>query len=436
MKNENLIYLTAFLLSLSLILLLEAGSLRLLAEDIKPVERKEVEIELLLSASNNPAAENTQAGNNEKIIESENEQEENDFKEKETKNEEADKSSLNEEKELEKNDQFVEEEEKREEKEVDEVAVEEIKTEKIQQEKDLKTEKTEEIAEKTEEPKKEVQEAENKEKQDKIKPAEQENTPSENKVVEEKQDTMPAWLDNSKSEVEKDNSKKAEAKTEEENEDRFDLDSYLAELANDDSADQENEVNKEVNKNNENKSDNNLRENESEISEENRENKAEDKTDNQTDTAPETAQNDKENKVYDLREGSSDSIQKPGIKNYSQPSYPSNLRKRNIEGKVIISLRIDKEGKAHDLKINHSSGYDSFDQAALNAVSSWEFKAAEKDGKKIYTIFNSWDRDQKISFEIDDRKDKMKELLSGKEINMENDKITININGLSGMILK
>jgi len=60
----------------------------------------------------------------------------------------------------------------------------------------------------------------------------------------------------------------------------------------------------------------------------------------------------------------------------------------------------------------------------------------EKDGKKIYTIFNSWDRDQKISFEIDDRKDKMKELLSGKEINVENDKITININGLSGMILK
>src|SRR6056297_3103744 len=96
MKNENLIYLTAFLLSLSLILLLEAGSLRLLAEDIKPLERKEVEIELLLSASNNPAAENNQAGNKEEIQEFKDEQEENDSKEKETKNEEADKSSSNE----------------------------------------------------------------------------------------------------------------------------------------------------------------------------------------------------------------------------------------------------------------------------------------------------------------------------------------------------
>ena len=60
----------------------------------------------------------------------------------------------------------------------------------------------------------------------------------------------------------------------------------------------------------------------------------------------------------------------------------------------------------------------------------------EKEGEKIYTIFNAWDRVQEVSFEVDNEKTKLKELLSGKEINMENDKITININGLSGMILK
>jgi len=57
--KQKIIYLTAFLLSLSLILLLEAGSLGLLAEDIKPLDKNEVKVELLLSASNNPA-ENTQ----------------------------------------------------------------------------------------------------------------------------------------------------------------------------------------------------------------------------------------------------------------------------------------------------------------------------------------------------------------------------------------
>ena len=59
MKHNKIIYLTAFLLSLSLILLLEASSFGLLAEDINPIKKEKVEIELLLSASNN-SGENTQ----------------------------------------------------------------------------------------------------------------------------------------------------------------------------------------------------------------------------------------------------------------------------------------------------------------------------------------------------------------------------------------
>ena len=351
MKYNKTIYLTAFLLSLSLILLLEAASLGLLAEDIKPVEKKEVEIELLLTASNHSAEKITQPGEKEKFKEAKAEQGDDFSEKKETVVEETVKSSSNknEEKELEKNDHYVEEEEK----EVDEA---EIKTEKIQQENDLKTEETDE-------------------------------TSSENKEVEEKQETMPAWLNSSKNETEEDNSKKAATKKEE-NEDKFDLDSYLAELENEDLDDQENEVDKEVNKKNENKSDHNLRENESETEGESREKNTVSKSENKKDDAAEEgARNNEEQEVYNLREGGND-IQKPGLKNYSQPEYPSNLRKRDIEGEVIISLRIDKAGKAHDLKISQSSGYDSFDQAALSAVSNWRFEAAEKDGIKVEVIVN------------------------------------------------
>ena len=60
----------------------------------------------------------------------------------------------------------------------------------------------------------------------------------------------------------------------------------------------------------------------------------------------------------------------------------------------------------------------------------------KKDGEKIYTILNSWDRTQKVSFEVDNKRDKLKELLSGKEIEIENNKLTVEINSLSGMILK
>jgi TonB family protein len=377
MKYNKTIYLTAFLLSLSLILLLEAASLGFLAEDIKPVEKKEVEIELLLTASNHSAAEITQPGEKEKLKEAKAEQGDNFSEKKETVVKETVKSSSNknEKKELEKNDQFVKEEEK----EVDEA---EIKTEKIQKENDLKTEETEETEEKVEEPKKEAQEAENNEKLDKIKPTEQEETSSENKEVEKKQDQMPAWLNNSKNEKEEDNSKEAKTKKEE-NEDKFDLDSYLAELENEDLDEKENEINDNLSSSNQNS-----RVNEAEEAGENRDNKSENKVENKEFSADEGApQNNEKREVYDLREGRND-IQKPGLKNYSQPEYPSNLRKRNIEGEVIISLRIDKAGKAHDLKISQSSGYDSFDQAALSAVSNWRFEAAEKDGIKVEVIVN------------------------------------------------
>jgi TonB family protein len=352
MKHKKLIYLTAFLLSLSLILLLEASSLRLLAEDIKEPKKEKVEIELLLSASNNSAAENIQAENNKKAR---NEKSKNDSRE--TKTEEADKSSSAE----------------KEEKEVIEVAEEEIITKNIQQENDLKTE------EKVEKPKKEAQETVNKVKTDKIK---SENTTLENKVVEEKQDQMPAWLKNSA--AEKDNSKKvANKNNKEEKADKFDLESYLAELENDDSTDQENKVNI----NNDSKNDHNLRENESEKEGNNRNNLAENKQDNKADSTAEASQNKEENEVYDLREGGHD-IQKPGLKNYSQPEYPADLRKRNIEGEVIVSLRIDEKGNVHDLKIKKSSGFSSFDQAALKAVSKWEFKPALKEQQKVQVIVN------------------------------------------------
>lgn len=342
MKYNKTISLTAFLLSLSLILLLEAASLGLLAEDIKPVEKKEVEIELLLSTSNHPAAENTQSEGKQKLKEAKAEQGDNFSEKKETLAEETVKSSSN--KNEEKNDHFVEEEEK----EVDEA---EIKTEKIQQDNDLKTEETDE-------------------------------TSSENKEVEEKQETMPAWLNNSETENKKDNSKKAVTKNKVEKEDKFDLDSYLAELENDDSADQENEVNKNLSSSNQNSG-----VNEPEEAGKNRDNKSENKAENKEFSTEGAPQNNEKKEVYDLRNGEN-GIEKPGLKNYTQPEYPSNLRKRNIEGEVIISLRIDKAGKAHDLKISQSSGYDSFDQAALSAVSNWRFEAAEKDGIKVEVIVN------------------------------------------------
>ncbi len=355
MKHNNLIYLAAFLLSLSLILLLEAGSLKLLAEDIKPIEKKIVEIELLLSASNDLGGKEAQTGEKEEI---------------QTKSEPAETN-----KEADKNSSVEK--------------IEEIKEEKEQLVEDEIVE--DKIIEKKDPPKKVVNKPENKqeepnEQQEKTELVEKAELEKET-VIEEKVEVPnepPAWMQNTKNESEKDDFEEEENNKR----DKFDLDSFIADLEAAEKLEKDVETAKEVKEASTTQADNSSTLSEiDKSSEKNNAEKAKQNTEIDN-SAGEQNQNIKENKVYDLRKGNSDSIKKPGIKNYQKPNYPSNLRKRNIEGQVIVTLRIDREGKIHDLRINESSGYESFDQAALNAVSNWEFKAAEKDNKKVEVIVN------------------------------------------------
>ncbi|CCU79288.1 conserved domain protein [Halanaerobium saccharolyticum subsp. saccharolyticum DSM 6643] len=383
MKHNLIIYLTAFLLSLSLILLLEAGSLKLLAEDIKIQEREEVEIELLLSASNDLGVKEAQTGETEEI------QTKSGPAPAET-NEEADKNSSVEKK----------EEVKKEVKEEKEQLVEdEIVEDKIIEKKDppkkivKKTENKQEEPDKQQENTELIEETELEKETVKEEKIEVQNEPKEKTKVNDKKEKIkkedanepPAWMQNTNNKSKKDN---PEEPKENNKRDKFDLDSFIADLEAEERIEKKSETANEIKEASATQADNS-----STLSEidKNQANNNADKNEQNNETGNSDGEknpNKHENKVYDLRKGSSDSIKKPGIKNYSQPSYPSNLRKRNIEGQVIVTLRIDREGKIQDLKINESSGYDSFDQAALKAVSNWEFKAAEKDNKKIEVIVN------------------------------------------------
>jgi len=328
MKHNKIIYLTAFLLSLSLILLLEASSLKLLTEDIKPIEKEKIEIELLLSASDELLGEETQTDKTKNV------KNQNKLIVNQEQNKKADKNSS---------------------------AVEEEITEEKEQ---LVEDK---IIEKKETPKKEIKKVKNKP----VKPKQQENneiieeTELEKKTVKrekvEVENKPPAWMQDSKNKSLQDNSEEQKV---DKKSDKFDLDSFIANLEAEEKLEKNSQKTKKAAETSVSQTDNSSTFNE---------------IDNKS---------QEENKVYDLRKGSPDSIKKPEIKEYSKPSYPSNLRKRNIEGQVIVTLRIDKEGEIHDLKINKSSGYQSFDQAALKAVSNWKFKAAEKDNKKVEIIVN------------------------------------------------
>jgi TonB family protein len=68
----------------------------------------------------------------------------------------------------------------------------------------------------------------------------------------------------------------------------------------------------------------------------------------------------------------------PELLEFQPPAYPKDLRERNIEGKAILKILINKEGKVQEIQIFESSGYEPFDQIAVKSVWQWRFKAARK----------------------------------------------------------
>lgn len=66
--------------------------------------------------------------------------------------------------------------------------------------------------------------------------------------------------------------------------------------------------------------------------------------------------------------------------NNPAPAYPAISRRLGEQGKVVIRVLIDREGKPQQGDIGQSSGYTRLDQAALRAVMSWRYVPGRRDG--------------------------------------------------------
>lgn len=78
--------------------------------------------------------------------------------------------------------------------------------------------------------------------------------------------------------------------------------------------------------------------------------------------------------------------------------YPRIAQRRNWEGKVLLAFHITRDGNIKNIKINHSSGYNVLDQAAmislqkigqLPQLSSWLSSGMEIQIPIIYQLTNS-----------------------------------------------
>lgn len=65
------------------------------------------------------------------------------------------------------------------------------------------------------------------------------------------------------------------------------------------------------------------------------------------------------------------------------PDYPWSARRRGAEGRVVLRLEVDADGRPIEVELVHSSGHDALDQAALTAIRHWRLRPATADGVPV-----------------------------------------------------
>jgi len=69
--------------------------------------------------------------------------------------------------------------------------------------------------------------------------------------------------------------------------------------------------------------------------------------------------------------------------NNPAPDYPSLSRRKGDEGRVLLKVLVSADGKAEDVQIEKSSGFELLDEAAQKTVKQWRFVPARKGGEVL-----------------------------------------------------
>ncbi|WP_024890597.1 energy transducer TonB [Luteimonas huabeiensis] len=65
------------------------------------------------------------------------------------------------------------------------------------------------------------------------------------------------------------------------------------------------------------------------------------------------------------------------------PDYPRTAMRRGEAGEVIVAVRVDREGRPREVRVDRSSGYPALDRAAAGAVRRWRFEPALEGGRPV-----------------------------------------------------
>jgi protein TonB len=67
------------------------------------------------------------------------------------------------------------------------------------------------------------------------------------------------------------------------------------------------------------------------------------------------------------------------------PEFSEEARKKKVSGTVKLSFVVTSKGEVTDIKVANSVG-SGLDEKAIEAVRSWKFKPATKDGQPVSAL--------------------------------------------------
>ena len=75
----------------------------------------------------------------------------------------------------------------------------------------------------------------------------------------------------------------------------------------------------------------------------------------------------------------------PTLMSGAPPPYPPPLKRKGVEGTVIVAARLDKTGRVTEAKLVSAQPPGVFDELALRAVKQYRFSAPTKNGVPVAT---------------------------------------------------
>lgn len=74
--------------------------------------------------------------------------------------------------------------------------------------------------------------------------------------------------------------------------------------------------------------------------------------------------------------------------NNPKPPYPALSKRMGEQGKVLVRTLIGTDGRAQEVQLHQSSGFERLDQAALKAAREWRYVPGKRDGVPQAMWFN------------------------------------------------